>query len=599
LETSTSAPNETWNLADIFPDSRRFEEARRDFRETLPTLDRRRGRLAESAPTLLDALEQITEAARRFALLRCYSSLKADEDVRIDRYQAMRQEIELLATEFSGKIAFLRPEILAMKPETVERFIEEEAGLAPHAHFLHDLMRQRTHVLGPAEERIMAETSLLTRSASSLFNVLNNVELPRPAVQLDSGERVRLTPVEFQKHRVSQHRPDRQRIFPEYYRAFSGFKDTLGSNLYSAVKANLFRARVRRYDSCLTAALDPDNVPVEVYRNLIRQVHGRLDLLHRYFRIRSRVLGLELGYPDLYCPLSSEPPRSYSTREANRLVTESLEPLGPDYVAALRGAFDDRWIDWHPGEGKRSGAYATGWAYDVHPYVLMNYISDYESVSTLAHEMGHAMHSHFSNKHQPYATADYSVFVAEVASTLNEALLIQLMLRRASEADEKRFLLGSYLEGIRGTLFRQTMFAEFELEIHERVERGEVLTGEILNSLYVELLRKYNGHDEGVVTVDEDYAVEWAAIPHMYYNFYVYQYATGIVAATALAEALLSGDPQAQQRYLGFLGAGGSDHPLELLREAGVDLESAEPYEATFRAIERSLDQLDGLLGSS
>jgi oligoendopeptidase F len=490
----------------------------------------------------------------------------------------------------------VRPEILAADPERLECFIAEESRLAPYAFFLRDLIRHRDHVLPPAEERILAESGLLTRNAGSLYEVLNNADLPRPEVMLAGGQRTRLTPVAFAFHRATPNRADRKTLFPAFFGAYAGFRQTLGYNLFAAVKAHQFHARVRRYPSCLGAALFGDNVPERVYHNLIDQVRRHLPLLHRYFELRRRALGLErLEYTDLHCPLSATPPRRYSTRQARDLVLESLRPLGPAYVEAIERAFGSRWVDWHPSEGKRSGAYSSGWAYDLHPFVLMNFVGDYESVSTLAHEMGHAMHSHFSNRTQPFATSEYSIFVAEVASTLNETLLSARAIARAEERDEKLFLLASHLDGMRGTLFRQAMFAEFELRIHEMAERGEVLTGERLDSVYLELLRDYHGHDD-VVSITDEYAVEWAAIPHFYYNFYVYQYATGIVAATALADALTRGDEGAAEGYLAFLRSGGSDYPLELLRRAGVDLDSAEPYGTAFAALERKLDQLEDLL---
>jgi oligoendopeptidase F len=427
--------------------------------------------------------------------------------------------------------------------------------------------------------------------------VLHNAELPRPEVELVSGERVMLTPVNFQKHRTDPSRENRRRLFPAHFAAYDSFKETLAANLSSTIKAHIFHSRSRGYESCLAASLDGDNVPTAVYHNLIEQVQRHLPLLHRYMALRKRALGVErLEYLDLHCPLSDSHSNDHSTARAMEIVKESLSPLGDEYTTELNEAFSRRWIDWHPAPGKRSGAYASGYAYDVHPFVLINYSGDYESVSTLAHEMGHAMHSHFSNDSQPYATADYSIFVAEVASTLNEALLSQRMIDEAEEREEKIFYLASELDSLRGTLFRQTMFAEFELMIHELAERGEAITGEKLNELYLELLRRYHGHHSGVMHISEDYAVEWAAVPHFYYNFYVYQYSTGVIAANALASALLARAPGAAERYMEFLSAGGSDYPLELLRRAGVDLQTEAPYEAAFAALQRLLDRLENLL---
>jgi oligoendopeptidase F len=597
MDTATVPVEETWNLGDIYPDDESFHRAKDGLRETIAGLDAWKGRLLESAATLADALETITDAGRLFARLRCYGSLRSDRDTRVSAAQSMRQEVELLATDFSSKTSWMRPEILSGDEATIERFIEQDERLAKHAHFLRDLMRLRAHVLTPAEEQIMAATGLITRDPNSLYELLHNADLPRHEATLHDGSTVRATPVNFMKHRVTRHRDDRRELAKAYFGSYAAMRNTLGQNLFAAVKTHVFRTRIRGYESCVAAALAPENIPMTVYHNLIAQVREKLPLMHRYFGIRARALGVDrLEYHDLYPPLVDEKDQDRGSAEAMRLVSDSLAPLGDEYVQSLDQAFRSRWIDWHPSDGKRAGAYATGWAYDVHPYVLLNYIGDYDSVSTLAHEMGHAMHSFFSNRRQPFATADYSIFVAEVASTLNETLLGKRALELAEDRDTRVSLLAKQLDGMRGTLFRQTMFAEFELEIHTRAERGEVLTGELLDELYLKLLREYHGHDDGVMTVDDRYAVEWAGIPHFYYDFYVYQYATGIIAARALAEALVDGTAGARERYLEFLHAGGSDYPLAVLRRAGVDLETAAPYDAAMQGVERNLDALEDLL---
>jgi len=597
---STTAPplDERWNLSNIYESPEAFEKSKQEFRETvLPPIDRFRGRLLSSAKELADALDAAFDAKKQLQLLLCYASVKSDEDTRVAADQARRLEAQLLATELSKRVAYLRPEILAGDPETLESYLADEPRLAPYRHFLQDLLRQRAHVLEPGEERILAESGLLRGQASSTYQLLSHAELPRPEIELDDGRTVRLTSVAFHKHRTTRHRPDRLKMFPAYFSAYSDFRDTLGNNVYAGVKEHLFVARARGYPSCLSAALDPDSVPEGVYHTLIQQVREALPLLHRYFKLRAKCLGVErLEYPDLYCPLVEGPSREYSTGQAGELTRDSLLPLGETYGGALADAFRSRWIDWHPADGKRSGAYAAGSAYDVHPYVLLNFNGNYESVSTLAHEMGHAMHSYFSNETQPFSTADYSILVAEVASTFNEALLLQHVLDAATSPQETLFILGSYLDGIRGTLFRQTMFAEFELEIHRRAERSEVLTGEMLDEMYLQLLREYHGHDQGLCHIADEYAVEWAAIPHMYFDFYVYQYATGIVAAGALASAVLADEPRSRERYLDFLRSGGSDYPLPLLRKAGVDLERPAPYREAFAAIDARLDRLEELV---
>ena len=469
--------------------------------------------------------------------------------------------------------------------------------MAPHAHAVRTVLRRREHLLSPREEEILAESALLAGGPGAIFGLLHNAELPRPGVRLSTGERVRLTPAEFARHRATAVRRDRRALLRRYLGAYLGFEATLGQNLFETVKQHVFRARARRYPSSLAAALDEDAIPMGVYRNLVEQSHRMLPLLHRYFRLRARALGLpRLAYHDLHCSLAAAAPSSYTTAGARAAVRRALEPLGSEYLAVLDEALSGRWIDWLPSPGKRAGAYASGSAYDVHPYVLLNFNGDFESVSTLAHELGHALHSSFSNRSQPYPAADYSIFVAEVASTFNEILLHHDLLRRARGRAERMFLTARWLDDLRATFFRQAMFAEFELDIHEKVERSEALTGRGLTGEYLSLLRRTHGHDEGVVDIDAACGIEWAAIPHFHYGFYVYQYATGIAASICLAEAVLSDRGGARERYLAFLRSGGSDDPLVLLRRAGVDLETAEPYEAVSRAIQANLDRLEEMV---
>jgi oligoendopeptidase F len=503
----------------------------------------------------------------------------------------MRQEVELAFTEISRRTAYLRPEILVLGGDVVESFLAEEPRLSPFAPFLRNIVRQRAHVLSPPEENLLAEAGLVLGGSSQIFGILHNAEMPRATVDLEGTGPVTLTPAAFSLVRTSGVRADRETATRAYFGGYRAFEGTYGSNVFECLKTHVFRARARRYDSCVAGALDGDNVPVLVYTNLIEQVRRNLPSLHRYARLRAKALGQEtLTYFDLHCPLGTGPKRHYSVDAAKRLVLDAMQPLGTAYTEKLDESFERRWIDWHPAPGKRSGAYATGAAYDVHPYMLLNFNGDFDSVSTLAHEAGHAMHSYFSNRTQPYPCADYSIFVAEVASTFNEALLIERLLAIAADREEKIFLLGHWLDGIRATLFRQTFFAEFELTIHRRAELGEALTGEALSKTYLELLRLYQGHDTGACVVEDLFAIEWACVPHFYYDFYVYQYATGIVAANSLARDVLTGVDGARERYVQFLGSGGSDYPLVLLRQAGVDLQSPAPVDLKLDALEALLD---------
>ncbi|MBD3866638.1 MAG: oligoendopeptidase F [Acidobacteria bacterium] len=591
---------DTWNLADLFESDKAFHAAKDEVRGRLGAIEPFKGRLDESAKTLLGALACMDDLGRELSRLHAYASMRSDSDTRVQGCQAMRQEIGLIWNDLSRRASWLRPEILAMDEDTLDGFLGQEPGLAPYRFYLEDLARKKTHVLSPEEENILAAAGLVTSAAPSLYNIFHDAELPRETITLSTGVEVELTPAEFTRYRSTNVREDRKALYEGFFKAYTNFRGTLGQNLYEGLKSHVFRSRTRGYDSCLGAALDDDNVPELVYTNLVDQMRLALPLLHRYIGLRGRALKLEKQqYYDRHSPLVASDNRRFTPDEAAGWVKRSMEPLGAAYADALGSCFEERWIDWNAAPGKRSGAYSSGAAYDVHPFILMNFNGDYDSVSTLTHEVGHAIHSWFSNKAQPHATADYSIFVAEVASTFNEALLNAAMLedaKNSGDTEQELFLLGSILDGLRATLFRQTMFAEFELRIHQEAEKDLPLTGDRLSEMYLELLRTYQGHDQGLIEVDELYSVEWAAVPHFYYDFYVYQYATGIIAAISLSEAVRDQRPGAVERYLLFLQSGGSKHPLELLRCAGVDLESPQPYDDAMNAMTRYMDRLETLL---
>ncbi|MHC4187215.1 MAG: M3 family oligoendopeptidase, partial [Planctomycetota bacterium] len=408
---------------------------------------------------------------------------------------------------------------------------------------------------------------------------------------------VTLNKAGYALYRALPNRQDREAVFQAFWETFNKFKGTFGTQLYANVKTDIFYARTRNYDSSLHSALDNNNIPIEVYLALIENVHKNLDTFHRFLNLKKRMLGVDqLKYSDVYAPVVKGVDLKYSFDEAKRLVLDSAEPLGTDYTKILKKAFDNRWIDVYPTPGKRAGAYSNGSVYDVHPYILMNYNGQYDDVSTLTHELGHTMHSYFSNSTQPYPTADYSIFVAEVASTFNEALLIKKMLSEIKDTDTRLSLLMNYLEGARQTVFRQTQFAEFELKIHEMAERGEPLTGDALTKLYGDIIKHYYGHDKGVCHIDEKYIVEWAYVPHFYYNFYVFQYSTSFTASTALVEKVFEQEPEAIQRYIDFLSAGGSDYPINILKKAGVDMTTNEPFNLTMQAMNRTMDEIEEIL---
>ncbi len=586
-----------WNLNDLYASQEAFLAARAALVARLDEVERGKGTLATSPAALKEVLDGVYAFAKELARLFAYAAMRSDEDTRVSENLAALQEMQQLATTFAARTSWIAPEILAMPAGTVDAFLAREPGLAPYAFFLKDTERQRPHTLSPGEEQLLAEAGMLAAAPANVYGILANADMPFPEVVLSDGTRVRLDQAAYTKYRALPARADRILVFREFWSTFKKFERTLGVALDAQIRRDDFFARSRRYPSALAAALAASNVPEAVYRTLIAEANLALPTLHRAFALRGKLLGIEdLAYHDIYPPLVPDYKAHFPVEKGMALVLEAVAPLGEAYVEVTRTGFASRWIDFFPRPGKRSGAYSQGAAYDVHPYVLMNYNEDYESVSTLAHEWGHTMHSYLANRAQPYPTADYSIFVAEVASTFNEALLLEKMLQHASSDQERLFLLGSYLEGLRGTFFRQTMFAEFELETHEAVARGEALTGARLSEMYGALLRRYHGHDAGVVRIDDLYTVEWAYIPHFYRNFYVYQYATSLAASALLAQEVLAGTPGARERYLSLLQAGGSRYPYELLKEAGVDLASPAPYRALMARMNWAMDEIEKLV---
>lgn len=589
----------TWNLSDLYPSEAAWKAAQDDLRKRIPALASHRGHLGDSAEALWRALDASSSLQRDLERLYVYAATRSDEDVRAAGPREMKQGAQQLAVDLSSAASFIEPEILAIDPARVRGFQASEKRLRDYAFYLDDVLRRRPHTLSAAEERVAAEAGNLADAGSSAYTVLSNADLPYPTVELSSGK-VRLDAAAYTLHRADPSREDRDKVFQAFFGALKGFERTMGATLYAQVKAHLFDVKVRGYGSALEAALFPGAIPPAVYRQLVSDVRRSLPTLHRYLRLRQRMLGLpDLRYQDLYVPLVAKVNLTFGPDEARAITLQALAPLGKDYVAALGKGFESRWTDYLPTTGKRSGAYSTG-VYGVHPYQLLNFNGQYEDLTTLAHESGHSMHTFLADASQPYPTHSYPIFVAEVASTLNENLLLHHMLSRAKDDATRLALLGNYLDGVRTTLFRQTLFAEFELAVHEMAERGEPLTGEGLSALYLKLVREYYGHDQGICRVDDLMGVEWAYIPHFYYDFYVYQYATSLVASTSLARAIRDetahGKTAARDRYLAMLGAGGSRYPVDLLKAAGVDPTTAAPFGAAVAEMNQVMDEMEKIL---
>jgi oligoendopeptidase F len=599
-ERSAIADRYKWNLAEIYPNDAAWRAAKDKLVAELPAVRPFKGALSSSAQKLADALELSSRLAKEFTRLYVYASMMSDQDTRVSLYQGMQQEMAQIGANFGAETSFVEPEILKMDAAKVDSFIASEPRLKVYSFYLHDILRRRAHTLSDSEERLLANSSLVANAPSDVFGILSNADFPYPSITLSDGKTVKLDNAGFNLYRAVQNRGDREKVMSAFFGALGNFRGTFGSTLNGQVQSDVFYAKARNYESALARSLDAANIPTTVYTRLIDGVNRALPTFHRYLNLRKRMMGVsELHYYDLYAPLVASADLTYTAEEAQKQVMAALKPLGPDYAAAATRAFNERWIDLYPSPGKRSGAYSNGGAYDVHPYMLINYNGKYNDVSTVAHELGHTMQSYLSNKTQPYPLADYPIFVAEVASTFNEALLIDHMLKTITDDATKLSLLGNYLEGIKGTVFRQTQFAEFELRAHEMAEKGEPLTGDALSKLYADITRKYYGHDKKVCIVDDYIQHEWAFVPHFYRNFYVFQYATSFTASSALSEKVLAGDAAATKRYLTFLSAGGSKYPIDLLKDAGVDMTSDEPLNLTMQKMNRVMDEMEKLLAKA
>ena len=591
-----------WNLADLYPNEAAWTAAKGDLERRVPDLMRFQGHLGDSAARLHEAVAAIMAVDQGLSRLLVYAMQLADEDRRVSRSLEMQQEAEQLAVKYRAAVSFVAPEVLGVGAEKVKGFVAAEPTLQEYVHYLDDILRRAPHTLTPAEEKIAAQAGLLADAGGSVHSIFTNAELPYPEITLSTGEKVRLDAAAYTRYRAEMDRGDRDRVFQAFWSAYAGFQRTLGVSLYEQVKAHIFNKDVHRFESCLDAALFGPNVPTAVYRQLVRDVRENLPALHRYLGLRRKMMGLDqLRYEDLYAPIVQKVDLAFTPEQGMELTLAAVAPLGREYGESLRQGFRSRWVDFLPSTGKRSGAYSNA-VYGVHPYQLQNYMGRYEDVSTLAHEAGHSMHSFLADAKQPYATHDYPIFVAEVASTLNENLLFHHQLDATQDAATRLFLLGSYLDNMRQTLFRQTLFAEFELAIHEMAEKGESLTGENLSQLYGKLLREYYGDAQGVCKVDSLYSVEWAYIPHFYLNFYVFQYATSMIASISIANRIRDEAARkppatrARDAYLGMLAAGGSKYPIDLLRDAGVDMTTSEPFRAAVREMNKVMDDMEAIL---
>ena len=578
-----------WKVDKIYPNIEAWEKDFEDLKREAVKLKDFSGKL-NSGETILEYLKLNEKISRKAETLFIYAHLKSDEDTSNATYQALMSKIDIYMAEFSGYTAYFVPEILSLEDGFIEKEINRLDELKPYKFLFEDILKEKPHVLNKDMEQLLAQASDCLDAPSAIHNILTNADMTFGKIKNEEGKEVELTEGNYSSFIRSKDRNLRKAAFEKLFGEYDKFKNTLATSLTASIKNFNFISKVRKYESALDASLKPNNIPLEVYKNAIKVMNDNLSSLHRYVDIKKKLLGLdEIHMYDLYVPVIETPKEKVEFNDGVNIVLDALKPLGEEYLDIFKSGIKDGWIDIYENKGKKGGAYSWG-GYDTMPYVLLNYNNEMEDVSTLAHEMGHSIHSYYSRKEQPNYYAGYTLFCAEVASTTNESLLIHYLIDKETDEKKKLFLINQELDQIRTPVFRQLMFAVFELFTHETLEEGIPLTAEDYNKAWHDLNVKYFGDN---IVVDKDLDVEWARIPHFYSDFYVYQYATGYAAASAFAKSILEGKENAVEKYKGFLKAGGSDYPINILKNAGVDMTSDEPIEATIRRFNELLDMIE------
>ena len=578
-----------WNVSKLYTEDE-LEQEKNNIKEMLQDIKDRSDTFTDSGDNLLEMLDLYSEMMRKVSKLSRYASHRSDEDTRKQEFQALKAEVQGLSAQISSQTAFIDPEIQKLDEEELEKMIESTDGLEKYSHYLDEILRMKEHTRSEEVENVLGQLSDVLDASSESYSMLTNADIEFPSVEKD-GEEVQITQANFGKLLKKNDRSFRKKVFEGFYDTFDDYTNTIGTTFSKNVRSNVKMSGIRGYGSARERALDSSNIPVKVYDNLVETVEDNLDALHGHVELKKEALDVEeLNMWDVYMPITEDEEPEISFEEAKDYIIEALQPLGDKYVERVEEAFDKRWIDIYENKGKRSGAYSGG-AYDTPPYILMNYQDDVSSMYTLAHEMGHSMHSYFTNENQPYVYSNYDIFVAEVASTVNEALLTRYLMENAENERIKRHALNHSLENFRNTLFRQTLFADFEHRAHREIEEGGTITHERATEIYGNLKEKWYEPAE----IDDRIRQEWMRIPHFYYNFYVYQYSTGMSAAMTLSQKILSEGPE---DYLEFLKTGSSKYPLEALKVAGVDMSSPEPVEQAIDIYRERIEDAEDLVGN-
>jgi oligoendopeptidase F len=587
----------TWQISDIYPDPGTWEKDKKLLLEMIGQIDSLAKDWTRSPGKMFQLMNHISEIEKKEDRLSSYTSLLADTDLGNSTWQTMKGEIHTVGVQLRSKLAFLDSDLLKLGRKKIAAYVSADPRLTIYEMDFHKILRLKKHILPTDKERIMAETGLFSSSTQKAAKMLNDLDIPPPRITLADGKKVKLDQANYVRYRESKEKKERAKVMKTFWKHHTQFKNTHAVLLDGAIKNHFFQAKIRHYRNCLEAALYHQHIHPKVYHTLIETVKENALPLHRYLKLKARLLGLKkIAYDDIYASSVPAVEKIYSSEEAKEIILAALKPLGQEYGKALEKGFRSRWMDLYPNKGKRSGAYCNGAVYDGHPYVLMNYNGTFNNVSTLAHEFGHALHSWFSNKNQPFPLSHYPIFLAEIASIFNETLLVRYMVKTETDDLVKLYILDQYLEEFRGTLYRQTLFADFELSLHQRVESGQTLTPDWLDATYLELTRHYYGHKKGIVSVNRYIENEWSNIPHFYYDFYVYQYSTGIAAANALAEMVLTGSAAERNRYLHLLASGGSKYPLDTLKDAGVDLTKPRPIVMAIHKFDDIISQMETIV---
>lgn len=593
LKRSEVKEENTWKLSDMYATNEAWEAELTEIDRLAAELEKMEGKVTASAADLLFVCNHMAAMDEKIELAYNYAERLSDEDTKNTKHQAMVQKIMMLYAGISSRLAFIDPEILATSDDVLEGYYKEEGKLKFYRKWIEEIQRLKPHSLSAECEKLLALSAETCQNPQQTYSMFNNADIQFPEIEDENGEKVRISHGRFVRLLESADRRVRKDAFVGLYQTYGQFINTVASIYNGQVKQQIFQAKARNYQSTLEAAVNANNVSPKVYENLVRTVNANLDKMHRYVSLRKKCLGVdELHMYDIYTPMIPDAAKKISFEEAKETVLKALAPLGEDYVAKVKEGFENRWIDVYENEGKRSGAYSAG-AYGTHPYVLLNYNESLDDMFTLAHEMGHAMHSYYSNETQPYIYSQYKIFVAEVASTCNEILLMEYLLKNTTEKKERAYLLNHYLDSFKGTVYRQTQFAEYEMITNKMAEEGESLTADTLNKTYLELNKKYYGPD---MVSDDEIALEWARIPHFYYNFYVYQYATGFSSAVAIAHNILKNGAPAVEQYKKFLSGGCSAAPVELLKIAGVNLEEPKPIQDALDVFGSIIDEMETLV---